>query len=307
MRSRRRAPLIIERRRGCGHLRSRLTDRSCGVNARRRKASGKTGYGPLLALGHRHEIQPHADTAPLSSPTDCSLTGERYDATRFTTCRARAAIAGPLRPRRGPTGLTRDTLDKRQTTVGWRECFRCGGPEHRLARRDRDAAGADPAVGRRQCPGQGRRTLADGIVQGARAGHGGGHGARTGGDANRHADQRQCRGGARGLCVAVRDRDDHLRAAGNPRSQYPRNRRAGRPRLSRQRPDRRMRRAGRTRGGRRPVVRFLDAQGTLSDRRQEDDGARTGRATRLEAARRDLLPDRGRDRADRDVEGLRRT
>ena len=41
-------------------------------------------------------------------------------------------------------------------------------------------------------------------------------------------------------------------------------------------------------------------------RGQEDDGARACRATRLEVARRDILPDRRRHRPDRHVEGVRR-
>ena len=55
-----------------------------------------------------------------------------------------------------------------------------------------------------------------------------------------------------------------------------------------------------------PLVRLLDPEGALPARRQEGDGAGAGRAVRLGAARRDLLPDRRRHRPDRHVEGVRR-
>ena len=54
------------------------------------------------------------------------------------------------------------------------------------------------------------------------------------------------------------------------------------------------------------LVRLLDAEGALSPRRQEGHGARACRAIGLAIARRDLLPDRRRNRPDRHVEGLRR-
>ena len=62
-------------------------------------------------------------------------------------------------------------------------------------------------------------------------------------------------------------------------------------------------REGKDRDG---LVRPLDAQGAVPHRRQEDDGPGAGRATRLEAARRDPLSDRRRHRPDRHVEGVRR-
>ena len=55
-----------------------------------------------------------------------------------------------------------------------------------------------------------------------------------------------------------------------------------------------------------PVVRLLDPEGAVPPRGQEGDGLRAGRAARLGAARRDLLPDRRRHRPDRHVEGVRR-
>ncbi len=81
---------------------------------------------------------------------------------------------------------------------------------------------------------------------------------------------------------------------------------AGRGGLSRQRADRRLRQACRRGQGHDRLVRHLDAEGAVSDRRQEDDGARARRAARLGRARRHLLSDRRRHRIDRDVEGVRR-
>ena len=95
--------------------------------------------------------------------------------------------------------------------------------------------------------------------------------------------------------------------AETPRDQRHRDRRLRRARLCRRRPDRRMRRAGRQGRGAGPVVRLLDPEGALPHRGQEGDGLRAGRAARLGAARRDLLPDRRRHRPDRHVEGVRRT
>ena len=85
-----------------------------------------------------------------------------------------------------------------------------------------------------------------------------------------------------------------------------RDRHAGRRGLSRQRPDRRLRKNRRRGQAKSRLVRRLDLEGAVSDRRQEDHGARARRAARLERARRHLLSDRRRHRPDRYVEGVRR-
>ena len=80
----------------------------------------------------------------------------------------------------------------------------------------------------------------------------------------------------------------------------------GATRLPRQRPDRRLRQDRRRGQGQGRLVRHLDAEGAVSDRGQEDDGARARRAARLAGAGRDPLSDRRRHRPDRHVEGVRR-
>ncbi len=80
----------------------------------------------------------------------------------------------------------------------------------------------------------------------------------------------------------------------------------GATRLSRQRPDRRLRQDRRRGQGQGRLVRHLDPEGAVPDRGQEDDGPRACRAARLAGARRDLLSDRRRHRPDRHVEGVRR-
>ena len=72
------------------------------------------------------------------------------------------------------------------------------------------------------------------------------------------------------------------------------------------RPDHRRRPRLRRARARERLVRVRDAQGALPDRGQEDDGLRDRRAARLDAARRDPLPDRRRHGPHRHVEGLRR-
>ena len=92
--------------------------------------------------------------------------------------------------------------------------------------------------------------------------------------------------------------------AGNQRA---RDRARRRARDARRRPDQRLRQARRGRTRAHGLVRRLDAQGAVSHRGQEDDGLRAGRAARLDAARRHLLPDRRRHGPHRHVEGVRRT
>ena len=53
------------------------------------------------------------------------------------------------------------------------------------------------------------------------------------------------------------------------------------------------------------LVRYLDPQGAVSHRGEEDDGHRVGRTAELAGARCDPLSDRRRHRAHRHVEGLR--
>ena len=106
---------------------------------------------------------------------------------------------------------------------------------------------------------------------------------------------------------SLRHQDHDLLSRRYAGGECQRDRTAGRDRLSRQRADRRLRQDRRGRQGQGRLVRYLDAEGALSDRRQEDDGAGTCRATRLGRAGRDLLSDRRRHRPDRHVEGVRRT
>ena len=175
-----------------------------------------------------------------------------------------------------------------------------GEPETPIVVAAQDAAAAP------QPAGQGRGPASDRLVQGARPGDGGDHGQAVRDRADRHADQRQCRRGARRLRRAGRDRDDRHLPGRNARDQRHRDRGLRRAGLCRRRADRRMRRAGREGRGAGAVVRLLDAQGAVPPRGQEGDGLRACRAARLGAARRDLLPDRRRHRPDRHVEGVRR-
>ena len=82
-----------------------------------------------------------------------------------------------------------------------------------------------------------------------------------------------------------------------PEVNVQRDRAAGRHRLSRQRPDRRLRQDRRAGQGEGRLVRHFDAEGAVPDRGQEDHGARTRRAARLGAAGRHPLSDRRRHRA----------
>ena len=80
----------------------------------------------------------------------------------------------------------------------------------------------------------------------------------------------------------------------------------GREGVPRQRPHQRLRQDREGRRGTDGLVRPVHAEGAVPPRRQEDDGPGTGRAVRLDAARRDPLPHRRRHRPDRHVEGVRR-
>ncbi len=225
----------------------------------------------------------------------------------------RQTAAGPLRSRRREEGAEQRCAGapRAGSLALSRIAAGAQGRGHRQSRRSDDAAGVDAEAGeetrRRRTPGERRRPPADRLVQGARAGDGGvdGEGARH--QAHGDADQRQCRRGAGGLRQPLRHQDHDLLPGGHAGSECQRDRPARRGGLSRQRPDRRLRQAGRRRQGQDRLVRHLDAEGAVPDRRQEDDGPRTGRAARLGSAGRHLLSDRRRHRPDRHVEGVRRT
>ncbi len=202
-------------------------------------------------------------------------------------CRPRGDRSAPDRP----VALARAAAGARQR-------------RYRQPGRDRDAAHSAAEIRRPQRAGEGRGPPADRIVQGARAGDGGGDGQGARHHAHRHAHQRQCRRRARRLCQPGGHRDDRLLSRRHARDQRARDRDAGRARVARQRPDRRLRRDRRRGRETGPLVRFLDAQGAVSDRGQEDDGARAGRPVRLDAAQGDLLSHRRRHRPDRHVEGV---
>ena len=138
---------------------------------------------------------------------------------------------------------------------------------------------------RRRNPGQGRRPPADRLVQGARPGHGGVDGQSARHQAHGDADQWQCRRRACGLCRACRHQDHDLLPGGHAGSERQRDRAAGRHRLSRQRPDRRLRQDRRRGQGQGRLVRHLDAEGAVPDRGQEDDGPRARRAARIGTCR----------------------
>ena len=129
---------------------------------------------------------------------------------------------------------------------------------------------------------------------------------RLGREGHRYADCRQCRlrrGRVLGAQRHHRPRRDAGRHAGgdHPGSHEPRRRPAARRRADQRR------RTGDRRGlPRARLVRDVHAQGALPRRGQEDDGLRAVGAARRRVAGRRALPDRRRDRADRDVEGLRR-
>ena len=129
--------------------------------------------------------------------------------------------------------------------------------------------------------GQGRRAPADRVVQGAGPRRRGQHGQAFRGQADRDADQRQCRRRARRLWRGGGDRDGGDLPGRNARDQRPRDRCLWRAGLSRRRADRRVRPAGRRGRGGGALVRLLDAEGALSARGQEGDGARAGRAAGL--------------------------
>ena len=85
--------------------------------------------------------------------------------------------------------------------------------------------------------------------------------------------KRQCGFGARGLLLARRDRVLCFLPGRHARSECPRDRASGRQGLEGQRPDQRLRQDCRRGQGGNGLVRHLDPQGALPDRRQEDHGA----------------------------------
>ena len=178
----------------------------------------------------------------------------------------RQAAAGALRSRRGAQGAEQGGAGAPAADL-WR--YR----ELLPVRRAQDIVSLGEAVtplvampklaggaGRGGDSGQGRRPAADRLVQGARPGHGGvdGEGARR--RPHGDADQRQCRRGARRLCQPRRHQDHGLLPAGYAGGECQRDRAAGRERLPRQRPDRRLRQDRRRGQGEARLVRYLDAR-----------------------------------------------
>ena len=189
---------------------------------------------------------------------ECSATGERYPADALHNL---SRAGKPLLVRYDLAGvrqaMTKDALAERpQDLWRYRELLPVRrARRHRQPRRGRDAAApaaqARQGARRRRDPRQGRRPPADRLVQGARPGDGGvdGQGARH--HAHGDADQRQCRRGARRLCEPLRHPHHDLLSRRHAGGERQRDRAAGRQRLSRQRPDRRLRQAGRAKARRR--------------------------------------------------------
>ena len=155
---------------------------------------------------------------------ECSLTGERYEAGQVhNLSRAGKPLLVRYDLEAAKRTLTRDSIAAREPGM-WKwgellphaiEPVSLGEPETPILHLPRTAA-----QGRRvRADGQGRRAAADRIVQGARPGDGGDHGEAVRDRAHRHADQRQCRRGARRLWRAGRDRDDRHLPRRNARDQ----------------------------------------------------------------------------------------
>ena len=248
-----------------------------------------------LTTGRRvHALRRQSDGRSCPSfvtHLECAMTGERHEADQVHNL---SRAGKPLLVRYDLAGvrkaLSKDKLAARPPDLWrYRELLPVRKPEDIVSLGEamtpivRMPRLADEAR-RRRNPGEGRRPPADRLVQGARPGHGGvdGEGARH--QAHGDADQRQCRRGARRLRDARRHQDDDLLSGGHAGSERQRNRAAGRDRLSRQRPDRRLRQDRRRGQGQGRLVRHLDLEGAVPDRRQEDDGPRARRATRLAGA-----------------------
>ena len=182
---------------------------------------------------------------------------------------------------------------------------------HRQSGRGDDPAGrarqAREESRRRRAAGEGRRAAAHRFVQGARLGHGGVDGEGAGHQTHGDAHQRQRGRGACRLCQPRGNQNHRVLPGRHAGGERQRNRAAGRDGLPRQRAHRRLRQDRRGGQGEGRLVRHVDAEGGVPHRGQEDDGAGTGRATRLGRSRRYSLSDRRRHRADRHVEGVRRT
>ena len=199
----------------------------------------------------RTPSRPHAIVDAMNvTHLECSLTGERYEAGQVhNLSRSGQAAARSLRSRRGEADAdAREPCGREPGMWKWRELLphdgRAGQPGRagnadRRACQDRGCEGASNLL----VKDEGR--LADRLVQGARAGDGGDDGEAVRDRADRNADQRQCRRGARRLWRAGGDRDDRHLPGRNAGDQRHRDRGLWRARLCRRRPDRRMRGAGR--------------------------------------------------------------
>ena len=152
---------------------------------------------------------------------ECSLTGEHYPADTLQTL---SRAGRPLLVRYdldggAPSPQPRRALRPAAEFVALSRAV-AGTPAGKcaVARRGDNPARPIAAAGQgRRDPGQGRRPVTHGIVQGARTGacrvDGQGAGGRDHGD----ADQRQCRGGDGGLLRARRDQDPMSSAPTTPR------------------------------------------------------------------------------------------
>ena len=247
---------------------------------------------------------------------ECSLTGEALSTPSelHNLSRAGRPLLARYDLELARRTLTRD--DVARPGAGDVEMARAAAARrgHRAGQPGRDR-NADPAAypdrrapRRSGADGQGRGPASDRVVQGARAGDGGDHGAGSSGSTriamptNGNAGAALAAyGAAAGIETIV------ICPAETPAINIAETARLWRAGVRRRRADRRVRRAGRQGRGRGAVVRLLDAQGALPARGQEGDGVRACRAARLGGARRDLLSDRRRHRADRHVEGVRRT
>ena len=182
---------------------------------------------------------------------ECAMHGDRYEADQAAqSLQGRKAAAGPLRPRGREEGADERGAERapgRPMEMA-RASARAQGAGHRQPRRGCDAADfaaeARQETRRRRDHREGRRPPADRLVQGARPRDGGvdGEGARR--QAHGDADQRQRRRRDGRLRQPLRHQDDDLLSGGYARDQPLGDRARRRERLSRERPDRRLRQAG---------------------------------------------------------------
>ena len=138
---------------------------------------------------------------------ECSLTGELYaaDQPHNLARPAGRCLFATTSSERGRHSRAKASPSVSPACGSGANCCRCPKARSRSASANRRRRSSRSPLQRRKrrCEpaGQGRGPPADRVVQGARAGDGRRHGQGARGRAHRHADQRQRRRGACGLCA----------------------------------------------------------------------------------------------------------